>query len=169
MDLAAVLLLFALLLVVGLFVAAPLLGGRAPLTPRESPELSSLMAERDRVITALQELDFDFKLGKIPEQDYPVQRGNLLQKGAAILRRLDALTPAPPDGSGAIGDTEGRLEQIAAGPRPGAQPVGDDKIESMLAARRAARRAQSAGFCPRCGKPILTTDKFCPNCGKALT
>ena len=53
------------------------------------------MAERDRVINSLQELDFDFKLGKIPDEDYPAQRAELLQKGADILRKLDALQPQP--------------------------------------------------------------------------
>jgi predicted amidophosphoribosyltransferase len=47
-------------------------------------------------------------------------------------------------------------------------PLSDDEIESMLAARRKGRSAESAGFCPRCGKPVLSTDQFCSNCGKAL-
>ena len=40
---------------------------RARRVTEEEHELSSLMAERERVINSLQELDFDFKLGKIPE------------------------------------------------------------------------------------------------------
>ena len=52
-------------------------------------ECLALLAERDRVVNALQELDFDFNLNKIPSEDYPVQRAALLQKGADILKKLD--------------------------------------------------------------------------------
>jgi hypothetical protein len=172
MDLGAILVLLALLVGVGLFLAAPLM--RRP--PRgyslQSPEASSLLAERDRVINALQELDFDFKLGKIPEEDYPVQRTALLQRGADILRRLDQLQPSAGSGPQSESDASAQIERAAAAGRPDAAAMAaeltDDRIESMLAARRAGRTAKSAGFCPRCGRPVLVSDKFCPNCGKAL-
>lgn len=170
MDLAAILLLIAVLVVVGLFLAAPLLTTRGRRIAEETLEASSLMAERDRVITALQELDFDNRLGKVPAEDYPLQRSELLEKGTEILRKLDAL--APPSRRGPQ-DAEARLERAAAGGRADSagmsKPLEDDEIESMLALRRStSRRAKSAGFCPRCGKPVLITDQFCPNCGKAL-
>jgi rubrerythrin len=169
MELGAILLLTALLLGVGFYLAAPLMNGRPRRISEETRATSSLLAERDRVINALQELDFDFKLGKIPEDDYPAQRAELLQKGAGLLKKLDALAPVA-TASGR--DAESRLEQAVAARRADAaaraEPLSDDEIESMLAARRKARKTKSAGFCPSCGKPILTTDQFCPNCGKAL-
>lgn len=170
MDLGAVFLVLAVLLAVAFFLAAPLLGRRAGRPDQDTRELSTLMAERDRVISALQELDFDYKLGKIPEEDYPVQRSGLLQQGAEILQSLDRLVPASV-GVAAV-DPGSRIEQAASARRAdgsrSATPLGDDRIESLLAARRAARHAKGAGFCPRCGKPILASDQFCPNCGKAL-
>ncbi len=171
MDLGAILLLIALFLGVGLYLAAPLMGNYSRGTDPENREASALMAERDRVINALQELDFDYKLGKIPEPDYPAERARLLQKGADILRRLDALQPAPIPVK-ARPDAESRLEAAAAAGAADASAkparLSDDEIESMLAARRKARKATSAGFCPRCGKPVMVTDQFCPGCGKAL-
>jgi hypothetical protein len=168
-DLNAILLLIALLLGVGLYLAAPLIfDSRRRSTNEESSEISSLMAERDRIINSLQELDFDFKLGKIPDEDYPTQRAELLQKGADILRKLDALQPQ------AISDeeVEARIEQAAAARRADAavktESLSDDEIESMLATRRKGRKGRSAGFCPKCGKVVLVTDQFCANCGKAL-
>ncbi len=176
MDLGVILLLIALLLGVGLYLAAPLLNNRVRRVPEETQEVSSLMAERDRVISALQELDFDFKLGKIPEEDYPTQRAELLQKGADVLRKLDELSPSTKGGGsrsrGEGRSVESRLEKAAAARRADSaakdEPLNDDEIESMLAARRKARKSRAAGFCPRCGKPVLATDQFCPNCGKAL-
>ena len=85
MDIGAILLLIAVLLSVSLYLAAPLMRNYSRRVPQETQEASSLMAERDRIINALQELDFDFKLGKIPEEDYPVQRAELLQLGDATV------------------------------------------------------------------------------------
>ena len=157
MDLVAILFLIALLLVITLYLVTPLLVNRSPRGPQETQAVSSLLAERERLLNALQELDFDFQLGKVPAEDYPVQRADLLQRGADILKQLDALAPSrPPIRS---------QEAYASGERAG---LTDDEIESMLAARRKARNGNRAGFCPRCGKPVLTTDQFCPTCGKSL-
>ena len=169
MDLSAILLLIALLLGIGLYLAAPLIFDSTRRNMNEeSSEISSLMAERDRVINSLQELDFDFRLGKIPDEDYPAQRAELLQKGADILRKLDTLQPQPISDE----EVEARIEQAAAARRADAaiktEAPSDDEIESMLAARRKGRKGRSAGFCPKCGKVVLVTDQFCANCGKAL-
>jgi NADH pyrophosphatase NudC (nudix superfamily) len=127
------------------------------------------MAERDRVINSLQELDFDFKLGKIPEEDYPVQRTGLLQRGAEILKQIDTLAPQP----ASVQDAEARLERAIAARRADASlasvEVADDELEAMISARRKGRKDKSAGFCPRCGKPVMVSDRFCPACGKSLS
>lgn len=132
--------------------------------------MSSLMAERDRVINALQELDFDHNLGKIPDEDYPPQRAELLQKGAEVLRKLDAFQPS----ASLRQDAKSRLEEAVAARRADAAEavraeVTDDDLESMIAARRKDRKEKSAGFCPRCGQPVLVVDRFCPSCGKSLS
>ena len=153
------------------------------------------MAERDRVLNSLQELDFDFKLGKIPDEDYPTQRANLLKKGADILRKIDDLTSEDRSdlrredaktakdssrrkenlrdlSSSAVQSAEARIERAIAARRADASvkkpEPSDDEIESMISARRRSRKNKSAGFCPKCGKPVMTTDRFCPLCGKAL-
>ena len=172
MDLGAILVLIALLVGVGLFLAAPLMRRGPGGSSQATPEASSLLAERDRVINSLQELDFDFKLGKIPQEDYPSQRTVLLQRGAEILRRLDELQPNAGSGRQSHAEASAQIEQAAAAGRADAAAstaeLTDDSIESMLAARRAGRNAKSAGFCAHCGKPVLVSDRFCPNCGKAL-
>ena len=53
-----------------------------------------LLANRENALNALQELDFDFKLGKIPAEEYSIQRASLLQMGAEVLRRLDEIQAA---------------------------------------------------------------------------
>src|SRR5919205_163800 len=110
MELTAIFFSLAVLILVGMYLYAPFIERRARRVTEEEHELSALMAERDRVINSLQELDFDFNLGKIPEEDYPIQRSTLLQKGADILRKIDSLVPQ----TTSTQDTEARLEKAIA-------------------------------------------------------
>jgi hypothetical protein len=168
MELTAIFFSLAVLILVGIYLYAPFMERRARRVTEEEHELSALMAERDRVINSLQELDFDFKLGKIPEADYPAQRAGLLQKGADILKQIDSLAPQLVSTQ----DTEARLEKAIAARRADGSvaqtKVTDDELEGMISSRRKGRTKKSAGFCPRCGKPVAVTDRFCPSCGKSL-
>lgn len=159
MDMTAIILTFTVLVLVGLYLYSPYLRGSGSRVTREEHELSALMAEQDRVLNSLQELDFDYKLGKIPEEDYPVQRSSLLQKGADVLRKIDALK-----------ESHGLLrENGKSAKKPRAKSkLTDEALESMIAARRKSYKSSFDGFCPKCGKPVLATDRFCPSCGKAL-
>jgi rubrerythrin len=159
MELTAILLTFTVLILVGAYLYAPFLKGYGYRVTQEEHELSALLAERDRVLSSLQELDFDFKLGKIPEEEYPVQRQSLLQKGADILRKMDDVS--------AKVETQ-RAELKAAKKSAGREKVSDDALEAMISTRRRGRKTKFDGFCPKCGKPVVATDQFCPSCGKAL-
>jgi hypothetical protein len=189
MDIGSIFLILALLVLVVLYISRPFFEHEAQPEAEEAEanrvehERSSLLAERDRLLNALQELDFDYALGKIPAEDYPEQRQRLLHNGADVLRRLDALQPQAEQE-----DAEARLEAaIAARRADAARPMpeiavqavaagggrksavavagADDDLEKLLADRRRARREKAAGFCPRCGGPVHKSDRFCPKCG----
>lgn len=176
-----------LLVLVGLYITRPLLDKKpvrnGGLSQHEQQEISSLLAERDRVLNALQELDFDNALGKIPPEDYPVQRQMILTHGAVVLRKLDEFYAEA--GGTQAGSAEDRLEAVIASRRlaGGAVAAADagaatfngagieeagDEIEVLIASRRRARQGKSAGFCPQCGTALQKSDKFCPKCGMKL-
>jgi len=153
MQLASVFLLLIVFLLVALYVALPFVR-RVRGVRGVDQALSALLTERDRVLTALQELDFDNSLGKIPAEEYPSQRAVLVQRGAEILRQLDerpatAMKPAA---------TSNILAPAAS----------DDDFEDLIAKRRSKRNGKTGGFCPQCGKPVLLSDQFCPKCGHSL-
>jgi rubrerythrin len=161
MEPAAIILLLIVLAIIILFVTRPFFELRRVHAAESSHELSSLLAERERLLTALQELDFDQTLGKIPVEEYPAQRAELLQKGAEVLRQLDALTPITAmQASAKVKRTDRVLKPTA--------PLSDDDLEDLLAKRRNGRKDKTAGFCPKCGKPVLQSDVFCPSCGSTL-
>lgn len=153
MELQAILLLLGVLLLVAAFVSRPFVQTARRLAANDRTR-SALLAERDRLLTALRELDFDHSLGKIPEEDYPAQRAELVRNGAEVMRKLDELP-------------------VAAVPAPSIRPekhasLTDDDVEDLVARRRSGRKEKAGGFCPNCGKAILASDQFCPSCGKTL-
>lgn len=181
MDIGSIFLVLALAVLVALIIGQPFFRQNANLAasePTAASELehrrSGLLAERDRLLSALQELDFDHGLGKIPSEDYPVQRASLLQRAAGVLRALDEI-----QGEQGIASAEDRVERAVAarradgvlnGGRPAA-PVASkekDEIEAIIASRRLQRQEKSAGFCPKCGRPVQRSDRFCPSCGAVL-
>ncbi len=168
MELGTLFLVLAVLIIVGAYLYFPFTDHARRTALGATHEISALKAERDRVVNSLQELDFDFKLEKIPAEDYPIQRAELLKKGADILRKLDELEPALSSARHA----EMRIEKAAAAKRAdssfGEARLNDEEIETIIAARRKQLKSKPAGFCPACGKPVLINDNFCPSCGKSL-
>jgi rubrerythrin len=185
MDLGSILLVLAVLILIGMYLSRPFFekqsissAGISPQEEEKDHNRSSLLAERDRLLTALQELDFDNTLGKIPEEDYPEQRKLLMLQGVEILKKLDSM-----QGKTAEDSVEARLEAVIAARRAdgtraaltrvpavaGGPQHADDEIEQLISARRQGRKELSSGFCPKCGKPVQKSDVFCPKCGKKLT
>lgn len=177
MDLGSIFLVVALTLLVGIYISQPF----AKYSKRDrlvytkdtagiDHERSHLLAERDRLLTALHELDFDYALGKVPDEDYPNQRAELLKAGAEVLRHLDVLEPMGPT-SGI--SAEDRIEAAVASRRADASKLPNhtgelDEIDLAINARRREKQEKSAGFCPKCGNAVQKSDVFCSRCGATL-
>jgi rubrerythrin len=182
MDIGAVLLLLAVVIIVGLFASRPFLQRQLESTPADrhparpiNQERSSTLAEYERQLNALKELEFDHSLGKIPEEDFPQQRQALMQNAAGLLRRMDemnsgregeAKSSAPE--SADPGEAGGEAIVVAASQPAASQVAAGDDLEALIAARRRTRQEKASGFCPGCGKPIQKSDRFCPRCGTAI-
>jgi hypothetical protein len=94
MALGSLLLFLALLIIVSLIVARPLVEGRDD--GNTSPDQQShWLAERERVLDALGELDADWQLGKVPEEIYVPQRKALVAKGAKAIEELEKTGRTP--------------------------------------------------------------------------
>jgi len=177
MDLGSIMLILALAVGVGIFISLPLTRHK----PNEKlvvdqkkadsldHERSMLLAERDRILSAVQELDFDNALGKIPAEDFPTQRLAMMARGADVLRRLDEIQPEPRHNGKR--SAEDRLEDAVAARRADQRRTsanGADDLEMAIASRRRERDEKSSGFCPKCGSPVLNSDVFCSRCGTTL-
>jgi len=152
MDVNSILFILTLLILVILYVSQPLSARRSINVTSTEREVSSLLAERERILEALTELDFDNSMGKVPEENYPTQRARLVQQGAGVLRQLDS------------------YRQVDAGSQPDLSELekSSDELEAMIAKRRKARTKKPGDFCHNCSNPIDPKDRFCANCGVDL-
>lgn len=163
MSIGSILLGLALAVLVVPFVAEPLIKNRQ--RQKAAPENShddSPDTAKQGALAALRDLDFDFRTGKIAEEDYAPLRQRLMAEAAQAVQAADA----------ARGDL-------------------DDEIETAIRAARVSRRQSSecqecqasvcaddkfcpkcgaalTAACPRCKTAVQASDKFCPHCGAKL-
>jgi hypothetical protein len=154
MDIGLILIGAALVILVAFLVGQPLLDNRTRREP-EPGEADRLRQERDQLLVALRDLDFDYSLGKLIEEDYTPLRADLVRQGAEVMKQLDAVGQAP------------QSPQPPGAARPPAA-ASDSDIEQAIAARRQSRPKETRAACPRCGAPTQPADDFCPRCGAAL-
>jgi zinc-ribbon domain len=128
------------------FVMAPLLSrdkqGESAL-PIDVTPLADLKRRRLVVYENLQDLEFEYKAGKIAPQDYEALGDNYRAEAAALMTAS--------------------LEAESA-------DAGEALIEREVAARRAQRRLQPPDDfrCPKCGFENPLPVKFCGECGAPL-
>jgi hypothetical protein len=151
MEIGAVLFILGLLALVAAFVGRPLLEQRGLSVSEEDIEFSSLLAQRDRILDALEELDMDQAMNKVDPEDYQERRAQLVSQGAEVLRQLDAMSPG-----------EERVR------RESAESI-EGSIEAEVIRLRKSRTKQTeTQYCPACGSEALLEDRFCTQCGEPL-
>jgi zinc-ribbon domain len=176
MDIIVAIVGLAMAVVVGAYIAQPLLARVRVVSALESPR-DQLLAERNALYVAIRDLDFDFQTGKLLEADHAAVREKYLARGVEILKQLDAL-PVDRRRSGADQlPQKARADdiEVAVQDRRGrrAQPqLAEDEIEAAVHARRrfqaAKQGSETSPKCPSCGHPVDPTDRFCGKCGAAL-
>lgn len=117
---------------------------------------NELPVQREAILAALRDLDFDFKTGKISEKDYQPLRAQLLAEAAQFIEAEKK------------GDEQ--LEQMIQSQRKVKRQ--ENKCPHCEAPVWAGQRfCSKCGFelntelCPSCGKKIQSRDLFCSSCG----
>lgn len=182
MTTGSILLGLALILLVGLFIAQPLLLPEEKKARSRSPR-QKLLAQKAALLEEVRALDFDYDTGKIPQEVYEPQRAQLVAAAAEVLQSLEGLSAtAVPNESlppTAVADqpTPAEVDPIEMAVSRRRQPVADD-IETAVSRMRSQAKpsAQTAvpangknRFCPQCGHTVAAGDKFCVSCGQNLT
>ena len=145
MDMGSILFALALMAGVGIYLAYPLLDRSGSWVSEVERERSELFSARDRILAALHELDMDYSMGKIFDEDYSSQRDALRSRGAEILKEIDAL-----------GLTEVPAVEL------------DDVIEAQVSRLRQEPSTPTSHHCTNCGNKVTLGDSFCARCGTAI-
>ncbi len=92
MSPSGIALLLAFLAGGAVFVMWPFLTQRTGQTTENEPSrlsrIAQLQAEREAILISVRDLDFDYQTGT--EEDYLMQRENLMDRGVEILKQIDA-------------------------------------------------------------------------------
>jgi DNA repair exonuclease SbcCD ATPase subunit len=107
----------------------------------EETEWDLLLRKKEVLLGNLQDLDFEYKCGKLSETDYQQVRKEMTGEVAQVLDRIHGL--------------EASLDL-------------DALIRRELAARKAPGAKGTPQACPSCGAKNPSKNKFCAECGAKL-
>ncbi|MFO8036287.1 MAG: zinc ribbon domain-containing protein [Anaerolineales bacterium] len=159
MDIGSVFILIAIMMLVAVYISQPFFEGEAA-PPEEGSEHSHLLAERERLLGSIKELDFDYDLEKISESHYQKARRKLVMEAAQVLQKIDAVEKER--GIGKTTPTEAEIRKS-----PPRTEV--DEIETLIAARRRELGEKRHIFCPHCGHVVGSDDQYCVHCGEKIS
>jgi hypothetical protein len=166
----------ALLGLVGLYVARPLLQPR--FRRRRISSHERLLAEKEAILYQIQSLDFDYETGKLTESTYQQQREILMSEARSILIQLDEVeatgakatkvsgtTPATSASSEIDSDIESAVTTLRK--QHTQLDSSQDGREPVTTGTSSSKNGGSE-YCSSCGKPLDQGDKFCAFCGHAV-
>jgi rubrerythrin len=137
----------ALFILIALIVSLPLVGRKRPAV-RPTSRREVLERERESVVREIRELDFDYRTGKVSDEDYKRLREARVAHGAALLRELASLE------KGELYDPERAIEEQVM------------RLRTVLSSN--GKPGVALATCPQCGQPVRPNDRFCPQCGARL-
>jgi hypothetical protein len=108
----------------------------------EETEWDLLQRKKEVVLGNIQDLDFEYKCGKLSEEDYQKIRGEMSAEAAKVFQDIEAI------------ESEADLDAL---------------IRRELTARQKKSKAAVATVpCTSCGVANPATNKFCAECGAKL-
>ena len=122
--------------------------------------LSDLNDKKAMLYDAIQDLDFEKEAGKVSDSDYEYARDDYLAQVAAVMAKLDALTPPEPESESESTSTSGTSE-----PQPGRTSTAAKDGQERACANCGELNPKASNFCFQCGNPMA---KACASCGESL-
>jgi hypothetical protein len=107
----------------------------------EETEWDLLQRKKEVVLSNIQDLDFEYKCGKLSDDDYKKIRGQMGAEAAAVFRQIDEIEAT--------------------------QDL-DVLIRREINLRRNRTPGAAQVNCPACDSSNPTTNKFCAECGSKL-
>lgn len=107
----------------------------------EETEWDLLQRKKEVILGNIQDLDFEYKCGKLSEEDYTKIRGEMSAEAAAVLHEIDSI------------ESSKDLDAL---------------IRREVLARQKPGQPKQIAACPSCGFKNPATNRFCAECGASL-
>lgn len=163
-----------------LAVAWPLLKkGPTPVLV-EDDSLVELLHRKDQVMTSIKDLEFDYRVGKLSEEDYQLYDQRLRRQAVGLLQQIEKVAPEAARLDASLEEAILRQRKVAsvteiAAPMSIATPQSSTPAMTANTQHVVATAVQPAvqpngnvRFCTNCGNQLAPHHKFCSNCGVAV-
>ena len=108
----------------------------------EETQWDLLQRKKEVVLGNIQDLDFEYKCGKLSDEDYRKIRGEMSSEAALVLQEIEKI------------ESEADLDAL---------------IRREISARKGRSKSSTPSIsCSSCGSNNPTTNKFCAECGAKL-
>lgn len=152
MEFSSLLIVIFIFVLSGMFIMRPFMVNEK--TPRKSGSgrTDSLIAEKERLLLAIEDLDLEFELDKISNQEHNRNRDILLAEAADVIKQLD------------------KIQKTGSSKKKKTSSSGkaDDGLEKMINERRQQLKNERSLMCASCGQSVDKGSRFCSHCGEAL-
>jgi hypothetical protein len=108
----------------------------------EETEWDLLQRKKEVILGNIQDLDFEYKCGKLSEEDYTKVRGEMSAEAAAVFHEIDSIESTQ--------DLDALIRR------------------EVLVRRGKPAEQKHAPACPACGFKNPSANKFCAECGAGL-
>ena len=135
-------------LVFTLFIRAQDVPDPLPVSP-----LQHLEDRKAAIYENLRDLQFEYRLGKLSDEDYQRSKVSLQKELAGVLAEME-------ETANRLGLTTRKTAPKAQKPQPA--PIGAGSVSDRPA------QARGGTTCPHCGARFSKVMKFCGECGKAM-
>lgn len=138
-------------------------------------EISDLLLHKETLLAAIKEIDFDYKTGKLSDEDYQELQEVYRSKAMSVIEEIEESEKKQGEAM------EKKLEEeIKASRQKGdnIQPPKQTKAtlncpscsNPYVAGDKFCQRCGYAfkSLCQNCGQSLAKTDKYCPDCGKSV-
>jgi Double zinc ribbon len=143
-------------------IAYPFLAPPRTRVASRTGEAEELAQERESALAAIRDLEFEYSVGNLSDDDFAALRDQDTERAAKILARLDRLpvvAPSPDEEDETAEDDEQIVGYCAACDEPVAP-------ENRHCGACGAFLFEAT--CPGCHSPLDENDRFCSRCGEKV-
>jgi len=134
-----------------------------PIEPPSLIELKKLNSERELLYTALNDIEFDYGLGKLSREDYDELKRDYKAKAVSVLKEIDEISKEV-HAKGLEDELEKEITAIRK-----SKSLDENEIEGeILKARKQSIDKSKYLTCMNCGRRYGAEDLFCSKCGIGL-